>query len=234
MHGHFSNKELSFKFCLCCNNLYRAQGREGKKRKKERKAERWWLQPIPKAAGVVGWLLLSSSGGVCVFKKALKNILPLWKIASKGAFQQCWLYGEIRLKENTFFSRPWWISVEVHPKKTEEAICMKMSGCNVPRGFNTNREGDVVKFYPPEYYLLRDASPVIARSESPGIKDASPRRRREGEQQRRHKHTHVDAEADGCRRAHATHMGCNERETCTVLSCCAQLDCKNIGERIGE
>lgn len=111
---------------------------------------------------------------------------------------------------------------------------MKMSGCNVPRGFNTNREGDVVKFYPPEYYLLRDASPVIARSESPGIKDASPRRRREGEQQRRHKHTHVDAEADGCRRAHATHMGGNERETCTVLSCCAQLDCKNIGERIGE
>lgn len=111
---------------------------------------------------------------------------------------------------------------------------MKMSGCNVPRGFNTNREGDVVKFYPPEYYLHRDASPVIAPSESPGIKDASPRRRENGSGDT---NTHVHAEADGYRRAHATHTGGNERETCSVLSCCAQLDCQtfqNIGERIGE
>lgn len=80
----------------------------------------------------------------CVCLKKHRNILPLWKIASKGHFSSV-DYGKIRLKENTFFL--WWILVEVHPKKTEEAICMKMSRAMF-QGLQYQRRGDVVKLYP--------------------------------------------------------------------------------------
>lgn len=87
---------------------------------------------------------------MCLCLKKHWKILLLWKIASKGHFSSV-DYCKIRPKENTFFL--WWIFVEVHPKKTEEAICMKMSKAMF-QGLQYLQRRDVAKYNPPSILLL--------------------------------------------------------------------------------
>lgn len=80
------------------------------------------IRPIPQAARVVGWLRLSSSGGVCVFKKALKTSCCCGKMASKrGA--PLWL--RFILKKTLPFHDG--SGCSCIQRGENEAVCMKAS-----------------------------------------------------------------------------------------------------------
>lgn len=80
--------------------------REDKNKTIQEKKNWTLLQPIPKAGSVVGWLLLSSSGGVC-FKKALKTFCCCEKLLQRGISAVLTTVRFVLKKTLSFCDRSW-------------------------------------------------------------------------------------------------------------------------------
>lgn len=134
-----SNKEPCFYSCVCSLHSIYIECREEKKKKKKA----WMLVVTADSQGCQCCRLTAPEflwRCVCL-KKHWKHSAAVKNHFKRGISD----YSKIGLKENTSFL--WWILVEVHPKKTEEAICMKMSRAMFQE-LQYQQQGDVVKYYP--------------------------------------------------------------------------------------